>query len=169
MKTDTPEIITQAFNDYSDKIRTMLFFKIGNHEDAEDISQRTWEKVCKNIDSFNGDSALYTWIYQIAVHELYNHIKSAKTKQANNELHIEVDIADECGSLEDNFGAIELREEIENKIKNMPDDFKQPLCLREFGCYSYEQIAQILCIPIGTVRSRIKRGRDFLFGVNRNE
>lgn len=158
----------EAYERYKDKIQTMLFFGCGSSEDAEDLAQTVWLKVYKGLDSFNGESALYTWIYSIARNELYTHTGIHKKAYRKQQL-VEDSVDDlepllESASVEAEFEAIELKDEIERRINELPPEFKDCLILREFAGYSYDEIAEITETPVNTVRSRLHRARERVLG-----
>ena len=134
---------------------------------AEDIAQEAFIKSYKSIDSFREESSFYTWVYRITVNTAKNYLVSSKRRD-------EVVISDL--SLDDSFypkkldvdspqeilKASELRDLIFETLSSLGEETRTALSLREFDGLSYEQIAEIVQCPVGTVRSRIFRGREMI-------
>lgn len=153
----------EAYRAYGDKILTMLYVKLGSHEDAEDLSQNVWLSVWRNLEQFNGNSTLYTWIYQIAINEFRSHIKRAWVNQQRSEYPAEDEVIEAWTDdidLEQEFEAIELKDQIDQRIASLAYVFKEALVLRDMVGLTYEQISEITDTPINTVRSRIHRARE---------
>ncbi len=131
---------------------------------SEDIAQQTFIKVWQKIDTFRGESALFTWIYRIAINLAKNAFNS---KSARND-----DITDNLENIEtltavnespEAFNiSLSLKAELDNFLRQLPIDLKTAFLLREDEGKSYEQIATIMDCPIGTVRSRIFRARELI-------
>ena len=137
---------------------------------AEDIAQESFFKAYKSIDSFREESAFYTWLYRITANTAINYLSSKKRKSELLEADVSnregesIDIFDIPGgeSPEDILNANSLRENIFKNMSNLPEEIRTAVTLREFEGLSYEEIAEILGCPLGTVRSRIFRGRELL-------
>ena len=137
---------------------------------AEDIAQESFFKAYKSINSFREESAFYTWLYRITANTAINYLSSKKRKSELLEADVSnregesIDIFDIPGgeSPEDILNANSLREDIFKNMSNLPEEIRTAVTLREFEGLSYEEIAEILGCPLGTVRSRIFRGRELL-------
>ena len=135
---------------------------------AEDIAQESFFKAYKSIDSFREESAFYTWLYRITANTAINYLSSKKRKSELLEADVSnregesIDIFDIPGgeSPEDILNANSLREDIFKNMSNLPVEIRTAVTLREFEGLSYEEIAELMQCPIGTVRSRIFRARD---------
>ena len=137
---------------------------------AEDIAQESFFKAYKSINTFREESAFYTWLYRITANTAINYLSSKKRK---SEL-LESDLSNREGeamdifnipggeSPEDILNANFLREEILINLGKLPEEIRTAVTLREFEGLSYEEIANIIDCPLGTVRSRIFRGRELL-------
>ena len=132
-----------------------------------DVAQESFLKAYRALPNFRGDSAFYTWLYRIAINTAKNYLVS----QARRPPDGDVDSSDaeqfEGESELKDYGTPEhllLRDEIENTIvsaiEELPEDLKTAITLRELEGLSYEEIAQTMECPIGTVRSRIFRARE---------
>ena len=137
---------------------------------AEDIAQESFIKAYKSLNSFREESAFYTWLYRIAANTSKNYLTSKRRKKEYSESEVfssedaNVDIFDIPGgdSPEEILAANNLREVIFESLSNLPEDIRTAISLREFEGLSYEEISEVLDCPIGTVRSRIFRGREII-------
>ena len=135
---------------------------------AEDVAQESFIKAYKSLDSFREESAFYTWLYRITTNTAKNYLISKKRKKELLETEVlsseEIDIFDIPGgsSPEEILEANNLREIIFESLSNLPEDIRTAVSLREFEGLSYEEISEVLDCPIGTVRSRIFRGREII-------
>ena len=142
---------------------------IRDRQIAEDIAQESFLKAYKSINSFREESAFYTWIYRITVNTSKNYLTSKSRKKELSESDINrledsEDIFDIPGgsSPEEILSANNLREVIMESLTNLPEDIRTAISLREFEGLTYEEISEVLNCPIGTVRSRIFRGREIM-------
>ena len=137
---------------------------------AEDIAQESFIKAYKSLNSFREESAFYTWLYRIAANTSKNYLTSKRRKKEYSESEVfssedaNMDIFDIPGgdSPEEILAANNLREVIFESLSNLPEDIRTAISLREFEGLSYEEISEVLDCPIGTVRSRIFRGREII-------
>ncbi len=139
--------------------------------DAADVVQEVFLKVFRNVGSFRGDSSLKTWIYRIAVNEARNHHRWF-SRHRRQEVGLENE-SDENRGYQDSlpdpgrspFDAVvdhEMQILIEDALSMLNPKFRAALVLREIEGLSYEEISEILDVSLGTVKSRILRGRDAL-------
>ena len=152
---------------YQQRIINLAFRFVKNWDDAADVAQDSFIKAYKGLANFRGDSAFYTWLYRIAVNTAKNHLVSAKRKSTTNALDAqEAEQYDGAALLRENDSpektvlTEELKQVIHEAIEALPDDLKEAVTLREFDGLSYDEIAEVMDCPIGTVRSRIFRARD---------
>lgn len=140
-----------------------------NKEDAEDISQEALIKVYKNIDSFNMDSSFRTWMYRIVVNTCLDHMRKNKITTVSIDKPIiaehnefQVEIEDKRPSPEAILERKETQKLVIKALNQLDDCFKTAIILRDINDLSYEEIADILTCSLGTVKSRISRGRQKL-------
>ena len=151
---------------YQDRLVFSVYKFLKDYELAQDIAQEAFVKAFKNIEKFRGDSSFYTWIYRIAINTAKNFLstKSRRSEVYDDEI-MELKLS-ESAATSDNpeniLEAEELRSIMMDAIQGLPDDIRSTLSLREFDGLSYEQIAEVQNCPIGTVRSRIHKGREIL-------
>lgn len=152
---------------YQHKIVNLVMRYVRDPELAQDITQEAFIKAYRALPRFRGDSAFYTWMYRIAVNTAKNHLAAQRRRPMNVELDLQdPDQYDLHAKLKetDTPEAItlsnELRETVERAIAALPEDLRTAIILRELEGMSYEEIAQTMECPVGTVRSRIFRARD---------
>jgi RNA polymerase sigma-70 factor (ECF subfamily) len=154
---------------YEHKIVNLVMRYVRDPEQALDISQEAFIKAYRALPRFRGDSAFYTWLYRIAVNTAKNYLAA----QRRRPMDIELDLQDpeqyglhaklkETDTPEAVTLSDELQETLERAIEALPDDLRTAIILRELDGMSYEEIAQTMDCPVGTVRSRIFRARDAL-------
>jgi RNA polymerase sigma-70 factor (ECF subfamily) len=152
---------------YEQKIVNLVMRYVRDPELALDISQEAFIKAYRALPRFRGDSAFYTWLYRIAVNTAKNYLAA----QRRRPMDIELDMQDpdqyglhaklkETDTPEGLTISQELQEVLERAIEALPDDLRTAIILRELDGMSYEEIAQTMDYPVGTVRSRIFRARD---------
>ena len=152
---------------YQSRLISTAFKYVKDIQIAEDITQDSLIKSFKSIHSFREDSSFYTWVYRITVNTAKNFLISKKRK---DEL-LQTDLSEE-GSIDiesvntdtpdEIFDATELQSIITRTLNQLGEETKTALTLREFEGLSYEQIAEVVNCPVGTVRSRIFRGREVI-------
>ncbi|MGD8312945.1 MAG: RNA polymerase sigma factor RpoE [Gammaproteobacteria bacterium] len=152
---------------YQSKIIQLVNRYVHDPDEAMDVAQEAFIKAYRAIGRFRGDSAFYTWIYRIAINTAKNHLVASGRRPPAGDID-----AQDAEQYEGATGLREyatpermlLRDEIEktvaSAIEELPDDLKTAITLRELEGLSYEEIAQAMECPIGTVRSRIFRARD---------
>ena len=151
---------------YQDRLVFSVYKFLKDYELAQDIAQEAFVKAFKNIEKFRGDSSFYTWIYRIAINTAKNFLssKSRKSEIYDDEI-MELKLSESAVTSENPeniLEAEELRSMMMDAIQGLPDDIRTYLSLREFDGLSYEEIAEVQNCPIGTVRSRIHKGREIL-------
>ncbi|MDE2148428.1 MAG: RNA polymerase sigma factor RpoE [Gammaproteobacteria bacterium] len=156
---------------YQFKIVQLVARLVGD-ADAPDVAQETFIKAYRALPGFLGQSAFYTWLYRIGINTAKNYLVSRNRRPAGQD--IDVADAELYGHTEqmsdlDTPEALLLSEEIRSKvaevISKLPPDLRQAITLRELEGLSYEEIAQVMDCPIGTVRSRIFRAREAIDAV----
>jgi RNA polymerase sigma-70 factor (ECF subfamily) len=152
---------------YQDRLVHSLEHAFGSREDALDVAQQAFVLAWKKLSSFRGDAGFYSWLYRIARNVAISRVRRERLPSGS------LDQLQESAGYEPADGnvqsapdyAMEQSEQIRivrDALQKIADEFRQPLVLKEIDGFSYEQIAEILDIPLGTVRSRIFRGRQEL-------
>jgi RNA polymerase sigma-70 factor (ECF subfamily) len=151
---------------YQDRLVYSVYKFLKDFELAQDIAQEAFIKAYKNIEKFRGDSQFYTWIYRIAINTAKNVISTKARASEVYDNDATDQLLSESATTSENpeniLQAEQLRSEINKALQNLPEDIRVTLSLREFDGLSYEEIAKVLNCPIGTVRSRIHKGREML-------
>lgn len=156
---------------YQHKIVQLVSRLVGDG-DAPDVAQETLIKAWRALKGFQGNSQFYTWLYRIGINTAKNHLVSRGRRPSNQDIDI-VD-AEAFGHTEqmsdiDTPESLLLTDEIRRKvgeaIARLPPDLRQAIVLRELDGLSYEEIAEAMDCPIGTVRSRIFRAREAIDAV----
>ena len=132
-----------------------------------DVVQEAFIKAYRALEKFRGDSQFYTWLYRIAVNTAKNYLVARNRRPPAND----VDAADadyyegsdrlkDIDSPENLLYRDELEAVVDHAIRDLPEDLRTAVTLREFEGLSYEEIAEVMDCPVGTVRSRIFRARE---------
>lgn len=162
---------TRAFDVLVLKYQHRIFGLIGRYisdaDEVQDVAQEAFIKAFRALPRFRGDSAFYTWLYRIAINTAKNYLVSRSRRPPGSDVdHEDAEHYESAGSLHEIetpenalFGA-ELKAVVEKAIGALPDDLRTAVTLREFDGLSYEDIADIMDCPVGTVRSRIFRARE---------
>ena len=152
---------------YQHKVIGVVSRYVRNRADMEDIAQEAFIKAYRALPNFRGDSAFYTWLYRIAINTAKNHLVSQSRRppatdvdaQDAEYLYGDSDLQD-IQNPENLLFSEELKQVVDRAIKELPDDLRTAVTLREYDGLSYEEIAEVMECPVGTVRSRIFRGRE---------
>jgi RNA polymerase sigma-70 factor, ECF subfamily len=152
---------------YQHKVVHLVSRYVKNSGDVADVSQEAFIKAYRALPNFRGESAFYTWLYRIAVNSAKNYLVSQGRKPPANDVDAEeADFYDGSDALRENSTPerVMLSEEIKSilfaTVEKLPDDLKMAITLREIEGMSYEDIANVMDCPVGTVRSRIFRARE---------
>ena len=152
---------------YQHKVMAVISRFIRDHAEVQDVAQEAFIKAFRALPNFRGDSAFYTWIYRIAINTAKNHIVARNRRPPSSDVEVEDaefyagnDAMHEMNTPERNLLRDELQETIEQAFRDLPDDLRTAVSLREMDGLSYEEIAEVMECPVGTVRSRIFRARE---------
>ncbi len=155
------------FSRYQHKIVNLVGRYLRDSEDVQDVVQEAFIKAFRALPRFRGESAFYTWLYRIAINTAKNHLVARSRRPPGVDVEVEdaehFDGADALRDVENPEAELsrdELSAEIDAAIAALPDDLRSAVTLREFDGLTYEQIADIMECPVGTVRSRIFRARE---------
>ena len=152
---------------YQQKVANIISRYIHDHSEVFDVSQETFIKAYRALPKFRGDSAFYTWLYRIATNTAKNHlaakgrrppmddVEAVTAEQMDTSLRLKEQATPENLAME-----AEVAKTIRQAVDDLPEDLRVAITLREMDGLSYEEIAEAMDCPIGTVRSRIFRARD---------
>ena len=151
---------------YQARIAALISRYVSDAGEVEDVTQEAFIKAYRALGQFRGDSAFYTWLYRIAANAAKNHLVAKGRRPGAYATVEDAEGCDEGGLLSESASPEalamggELAEVVESALKALPDELKAALMLREFDGLSYDDIADVLGCPVGTVRSRIFRARE---------
>lgn len=156
-------------NRYKNGIYNLIFQMIKNQEETRDLVQETFIKAFNSLDSYNCKYAFSTWLYKIAYNHSIDAIRKNKLKTLPLDRPIQLkegtvkqQIRDESQSPEKKLLFKEKQQLLHEVIESLPERYSRPIILRHSEERSYEEISQILNIPIGTVKARIFRAREMI-------
>jgi RNA polymerase sigma-70 factor, ECF subfamily len=152
---------------YQHKIISVVHRYMRDPADVNDVVQEAFIKAYRALPNFRGESAFYTWMYRIAINTAKNDLISKGRRPPSSDIDIEDaeyysgnDNLHDVDTPENNLFRDELQTAVQNVIQSLPDDLRTAVTLREMDGLSYEEIAEIMECPVGTVRSRIFRARE---------
>jgi RNA polymerase sigma-70 factor (ECF subfamily) len=152
---------------YQHRVLKLVGRFVSDAAEAEDVAQEAFLKAYRALASFRGDSAFYTWLYRIAINTAKNALVSNRRRPVDFDLDLQdPEQYDRHAKLKDADtpeGVLlteEIREVVEKAMEQLPEDLRTAIVLRELEGLSYEEIAEAMDCPVGTVRSRIFRARE---------
>ena len=152
---------------YQHRVAALIARFVKDPREVEDVAQEAFLKAYRALPLFRGDSAFYTWLYRIAVNTAKNYLVARSRRPPAQDLEIDEVEPTETGSVlreiespEGSLSTSELKVAIEAALDSLPEELKTAFILREFSGLSYEDIAEVMDCPVGTVRSRIFRARE---------
>ncbi|KGQ30036.1 RNA polymerase sigma factor RpoE [Gallibacterium genomosp. 2] len=153
---------------YQNKVAGLLTRYVSAN-DIPDVAQETFIKAYRSLDTFRSESAFYTWLYRIAVNTAKNYLMTQGRRPPTEDVLAEDAESFDAGAKLRNIDtpehlilSDELKEIVFKTINELPDELKTAITLRELEGMSYEEIADVMDCPVGTVRSRIFRAREFI-------
>jgi RNA polymerase sigma-70 factor (ECF subfamily) len=179
LKAGSEEAYSWLIGQFHQPIYSLIYRIVNDPSDAADTTQDVFLKVFRGMKHFHGESSLKTWIYRIALHEAANRRRWWFRHKAQ-ETSLEPVATGDCEfsgsrspSAEDRlvdpgespfeqFAHAEVRAAVEQSLQQVPEPYRTALILRDLEEMSYDEIAEVLAISLGTVKSRITRGRDTL-------
>lgn len=173
LKAGSEEAYAWLIGEFHQPIYSLVYRMMNDPSDAADTTQDVFLKVFRGMKHFHGESSLKTWIYRIALHEAANrrrwwfrhkaHETSIEpVESAECDFRGEERLADQRESPFDSCAHAEVHEAVEKALTGVPEPYRTALILRDLDEMSYEEIAEVLQVSLGTVKSRITRGRDAL-------
>jgi RNA polymerase sigma-70 factor (ECF subfamily) len=175
LKAGSEQAFALLIAQYSHPVYSLIARSLRDPADAADVTQEVFVKVFRNINGFHGEASLRTWIYRIALHEASNQ-RRWWNRHKKQEMCIDAQHENDEGEsfcLADALAASdaspydcaahkELREHVEAALRTLPVAFRTVVVLREIEGFGYEEIAELLHVNLGTVKSRLTRGRAAL-------
>ena len=152
---------------YQHKIIAIVGRYIRDSHEVYDVVQEAFIKAYRALPNFRGDSQFYTWLYRIAINTAKNHLVSRGRRPPASDVDMEdaefysgSEALKDVDTPENNLFKEELEQVVHRAIKGLPEDLRTAVTLREMEGLSYEEIADVMGCPVGTVRSRIFRARE---------
>ncbi len=152
---------------YQYRVHAIVGRFIRDSHEVEDITQEAFLKAYRALPSFRGDSQFYTWLFRIAVNTAKNYLVARSRRPPSSDVNLDdaefyagSEQLKDLGTPENQLFRDELETVINKAIEELPEDLRTAVTLREYQGLSYEDIAGVMDCPVGTVRSRIFRGRE---------
>jgi len=152
---------------YQNKIVSLIGRYVHDHAETLDVAQEAFIKAYRAIGKFRGDSAFYTWMYRIAINTAKNHLVAQRRRPPTSDIDPQdaeqfegFNRLKHSDTPERELVRTEIQDRIYGTIQALPEELRQAITLREIEGLSYEEIAEAMDCPIGTVRSRIFRARE---------
>ena len=152
---------------YQHKIIQLVNRYVKDPSEAQDVAQEAFIKAYRALGNFRGDSAFYTWLYRIAINTAKNYLVSRSRRSSDYQVDIQdaeaIENAPQLQGMETPERLLlnqEIIDTIKTAIEKLPEEMRTAIMLREFEGMSYEEIAEAMDCPVGTVRSRIFRARE---------
>jgi RNA polymerase sigma-70 factor (ECF subfamily) len=176
LKAGSEDAYAWLVGEFHQPVYSLVYRILTDPADAADTTQEVFLKVFRGMKHFHGESSLKTWIYRIAIHEASNRRrwwfrhKSKETSveqtesdsQPYSSTEVNLALVDRHKSPFDTVADHEVQARVEAELRNVPEPYRTAVVLRDIEDLSYEQIAEITQVSLGTVKSRITRGRDAL-------
>lgn len=176
LKAGSEEAYTWLVGEFHQPVYSIIYRIVTDPADAADTTQEVFLKVFRGMKHFHGQSSLKTWIYRIAIHEASNRRRwwfRHKAKETSMEpadgssedrgfQHASSPLVDHRKSPFDTAADHEVQTQVEKELRKVPEPYRTAVVLRDIEELSYEEVAEITQVSLGTVKSRITRGREAL-------
>jgi len=174
LKSGSEEAYNWLIAHYHQPIYSLVYRIVNDPADAADTTQEVFLKVFRGMKHFNGESSLKTWLYRIAIHEASNQRRwwfRHKSKESSIEGREDENgnsfgpcntLVDQGESPLELLAHEEIRARVEEELRQVPEPYRTTVLLRDIEGLSYEEIAEVLQVSLGTVKSRLIRGREAL-------
>src|SRR5580693_9686600 len=176
LKAGSEEAYAWLIGEFQQPVYGLVYRIVGDPSDAAETAQEVFLKVFRGMKQFHGQSSLKTWIYRIALHEAANRRRwwfRHKAKETSIEPvesdgpspgdnAMQVALTDHADSPFDSVAHHEVQHRVEEELRKVPEPYRTTLILRDLEDMSYEEISEVLEISLGTVKSRLTRGREAL-------
>ena len=176
LKAGSEAAYAWLIGEFQQPVYGLVYRVVNDPADAADTTQDVFLKVFRGMKHFHGESSLKTWIYRIALHEAANRrrwwfrhkAKETSIEPSESEMPspgesaLQIALTDPSESPFDNVAHHEVQERVERELRKVPEPYRTTLILRDLEEMSYEEIAEVLQVSLGTVKSRLTRGREAL-------
>lgn len=175
LKAGSEDAYAWLLQNYQHQVYNLIYRILSDPADAADTTQEVFVKIFRGIQRFNGASSLKTWVYRIAVHEASNQRRwwfRHKARETSIEPSLDLGsesgtglkdtLVDDAASPYESLIQQELRARVEEELRHVKEPYRTTLVLRDLEELSYEEIAEVTGTSLGTVKSRLTRGREAL-------
>lgn len=156
----------QLIAEHKERVYQFAFACVKNHAEAEDLAQEALIKAYRGLGSFREDASFSTWLFRIVKNAFLDEIKSRAAKEQKDTAPLDEGVATTLASPSDSPERSALRRQADGAVQaalaEVPPDFRVVVTMFDLQGFSYEEIAEVLGVPIGTVKSRLARGREAL-------
>jgi len=150
------EAFTELVRRHERRVYSVCLRILGDVDDAADATQDTLLSVVRKLDGFRGEAAFTTWLYRVAMNVCYDHLRRAKRRPV---LRRDDDAPAPEPALDDHADAVVGAHDVAAALEQVPEDFRVAIVLADVHDLPYDEIAKVLDLPVGTVKSRVHRGR----------
>jgi RNA polymerase sigma-70 factor, ECF subfamily len=147
-------------NRHKEKVRNLVFLTLGSGDMVDDISQEVFIIVYRKLKSFRFESQFTTWLYSVTINKCRDHLRKVKIRQLFTSIS-----HDERNDIPDDSevkGDFDIQEIVRQAVAKLPEKFRVAIIMRDFEGLSYQEIAEMLNSEVGTIKSRVFRGREAL-------
>jgi RNA polymerase sigma-70 factor (ECF subfamily) len=171
LKSGSEEAYAWLIGRFHQPVYGLVYRMLNDPADAADTTQEVFLKVFRGMQRFQGEASLKTWVYRIAIHEASNHRRwwfrhkgreTSMEQDGNRASALKETLVDPGRSPFDKVAQEEVRAKVEAELRLVPEPYRTTLILRDIEGLAYEEIAEILEVSLGTVKSRLMRGREAL-------
>ncbi len=175
LKAGSEQAYAWLITHYHQQVYSLVYRMVNDPADAADTTQEVFLKVFRGMKRFHGESSLKTWMYRIAVHEASNRrrwwfrhkahetsIEPAANLEPEKNAGLKDTLVDAADSPFENVAHQEIRSRVEAELRQVPEPYRTTVILRDLEELSYEEIAEVTEVSLGTVKSRLMRGREAL-------
>lgn len=172
LKAGSEEAFAYLLAVYRNPVYSLVYHIIGNENDAADILQNVFVKIIRGMRTFHAESSLKTWVFRIAVHEASNYRRSWFRRKRREVFSLDdeaqqpaadrVDLSSGVRTPYEELEQTERQELVQAALRGVAEPFRTVLVLREMDGFSYDEIAAVLRVAEGTVKSRLVRGREIM-------
>ncbi len=151
-------VFAELVKRHKDKVRNIIYLTLTNSDLVDDIAQEVFITVYKNLKNFRFESQFTTWIYRITINKCKDHLRKKNIRK----IFLPIKDDDEEPVFETINEDSDIKQIVRNAIAALPDKLRIPIVLKDLEGFSYQEIAESMDCEIGTVKSRIFRGREAL-------
>jgi len=152
---------------YQHRIANLITRYVRDQDEVLDVTQEVFVKAYRAMDKFRGDAQFYTWLYRIAINTAKNFLVARSRRPPDTDIDVDERefseqsvVISEGSNPEEQLSGEQLERVLQRALEALPEELRIALMLREFDGLSYDEIAHVMDCPVGTVRSRIFRGRE---------